>query len=141
MKAVIRIVGKVGIEKDVKETLNRLRIRKKFSCVILRGKPEIIGMIEKVRNFVAYGDISKETFIKLLEKRGKKINKQAKLESQKIAEEFFSGKIERNYEDFNLKPFFSLHPPRGGIKTKIHFPKGVLGNHQDKIKLLIERML
>ena len=56
--------------------------------------------------------------------------------------------IERAYEmrkdiveELNMKPFFRLHPPRGGINAKIHFPKGVLGNNKEKINDLIKRML
>ncbi|KKL95423.1 hypothetical protein LCGC14_1854700, partial [marine sediment metagenome] len=41
----------------------------------------------------------------------------------------------------NLKPFFRLHPPRKGIKSKLHFPKGVLGDNKEKINDLVLRML
>ena len=40
-----------------------------------------------------------------------------------------------------IENFFRLHPPRGGIKSKIHFPKGVLGDNKEKINDLIKRML
>ena len=43
--------------------------------------------------------------------------------------------------EFNIKPFFRLPPPRGGINSKERFPKGVLGNHREKINELIRRML
>ncbi len=69
-------------------------------------------MIEKVRNQVAYGEISEDTLKKLNEKRKTK-----------------------------TKNFFRLHPPRKGINAKLHFPKGVLGNNKEKINELIERML
>ena len=116
--AVIRIHGKVGLNKDVKETLYRLRLRRKYACVVLESTKENLGMIEKVRNFVAYGEISDEVHKELLEKRGKKV----------------SGE---------LKAFFRLHPPRGGIDSKKHFgvKKGVLGNNKSKINDLIRRML
>ena len=39
-----------------------------------------------------------------------------------------------------IKPFFRLHPPRGGINTKYHFPKGVLGENKEINKLIL-RML
>lgn len=117
MIAIIRISGRVNIEKGVKETLDRLRLRRKFICVVLENPTkEQIGMIKKVKDFTAYGEISQETYKKLIEKRGKKVKGE-------------------------LKPFFRLHPPRGGIKSKEHFPKGVLGNHREKINDLIERML
>ncbi len=117
--AVIRIKGRVGLNKDVNETLNRLRIRKKYSCVVLKGTPEEMGMIQKLRDFIAYGEIKDEVYKELVSKRGKKD------------------------KDNKLKPFFALHPPRKGIESKKHFGvgKGVLGNNGEKINELILRML
>jgi ribosomal protein L30/L7E len=115
MIAVIRIKGQVGLDKDIVETLNRLRIRRKYACRVFE-KPNAIelGMIRKVKDFVAFGEIDDETYKKLVEKRKTKI-----------------------------KNFFRLHPPRGGIDSKKHFGvhKGVLGNHKKEINKLIERML
>jgi len=113
MIAIIRIAGKVKVRKDIEETLHRLRLRRKYACVVIdENRPEIMGMLRKVRNYVAYGKISEEMLKELRKKRGKK------------------GKV-----------FFRLHPPRGGIKSKEHFPRGVLGDHGDKINELIKRML
>lgn len=124
---------------DVKETLHRLRLRKKYTCVVLNANKEQEGMIKKVKNLVAFGEISKETFEKLIEKRGQPVDKKKKkMDSKKVIEELEIGKA---YESLNLKPFFRLHPARGGMNTKIHFPKGVLGNNGDKINKLVERML
>ena len=117
--AVIRIKGRVGLSKDINETLDRLRVRRKYTCVVLKGTKEEIGMIEKLRDFIAYGEIKEEVYKELVKQRGKK------------------GK------DGKLKPFFRLHPPRKGIDSKKHFGvgKGVLGNNGDKINDLILRML
>ena len=115
MMAIIRIKGQVGVKKDIVETLNRLRLRKKYSCrVIENPTKEELGMIKKVRDFVAFGDIDEETHKNLVEKRKTKI-----------------------------KNFFRLHPPRKGIESKKHFGvgKGVLGDNKDKINDLIRRML
>jgi len=119
MIAIIRIKGRVGLRNDINETFERLRLRKKYSCVVLKGSKEEIGMIEKVGDFVAYGEISEEVQKELINKRGKK-GKEGK-----------------------LKPFFRLHPPRKGIESKKHFGvgKGVLGNNGEKINELILRML
>ena len=118
MIVVIRISGLVEIPQNVKETLFRMRLRKKFSCVLLNETKENLGMVKKVRDFVAYGEIDDETYKKLVERRGKKI-------------------------DGKLKLFFRLHPPRGGIDSKKHFgvDKGVLGNNGKEINKLIIRML
>lgn len=143
MIAVIRISGQVDLNKKVKETLNRLRIRRKYACVVVHNKKEIIGMVKKVRNFVAYGNIDEETFAELIEKRGQLINRKKEKLSKEQIKKIISEIVnkEKKFEHFNLKPFFRLHPPRGGIKSKIHFPKGVLGNHGKKINDLIKRML
>jgi len=117
MIAIIRIAGQVKIRKEVKETLNRLGLRKKYSCVILE-KPTAteLGMLEKVRDFVAFGEISEETRKKLIEAREK-----------------FS----------HSKTHFRLSPPRGGIDSKKHFgvARGILGNNKNKINELLERMI
>jgi len=112
MIAIIRIHGRVGLDKKIVDTLDRLKLRKKYSCVILEPTKENMGMINKVRNQVAFGEIKEDTLKKLEEKRKTKI-----------------------------KNFFRLHPPRGGIETKKHFPKGVLGDNKEKINDLILRML
>ena len=113
MIAIIRIHGKVGLRRDVVETLNRLGLKRKFSCVVFEkpGK-EQLGMIKKIKDFIAYGELNDETYKKLVEARGKK-----------------------------SKKFFRLHPPRGGIKSKLGFPKGVLGDNKEKINDLVGRML
>ena len=118
MKIVaIRIRGQVGLNSDVKETLYRLRIRRKYACVIIQNPSDVQkGMIKKVKNFIAYGEISDDTHKKLIDARGKKV----------------AGE---------LKPFFRLHPPRGGAKTKVHYPVGILGNNGKDINKLVERML
>lgn len=119
MIVVIRIKGRVGLSQNINETLERLRLRKKYACVVLEGSKEEMGMVEKLRDFVAYGEINEATNKELVKIRGRK------------------GK------DGKLKPFFRLHPPRKGIESKKHFGvgKGVLGNNGEKINDLIMRML
>jgi large subunit ribosomal protein L30 len=117
MIAVIRIKGDVGLRNEVRETLQRLNLKKKYSCILIeKPKAEELGMIEKIRDFVAFGELNNETHKKLIEARGK-----------------FS----------KSKTHFRLHPPRKGIESKKHFGvgKGVLGNNKEKINELVERML
>ena len=113
--AVIRIRGQVGLDKDMKETLFRMKLRRKYVCAIFEPTKENLGMVKKTRNFISYGEISDETYNELVKKRGKKVG----------------GK---------LKPFFRLHPPRGGAETKLHYPRGILGENKEMDKL-IGRML
>lgn len=138
MIAAIRIKGMVGINKDVAETLDRLRLRRKYACVAINPTKEQEVMIKKMRNFIAYGEISNDTFEKLIKTRGKKVDKTKDIDPKKVLEGIQKGK---KYEELNLKPFFRLHPPRGGAETKIHYPRGILGDNQEKINDLILRML
>ncbi len=138
MKAIIRITGDVNLNKDIRETLERLRLRRKYSCIVITPNKEQEGMIKKLRNFIAFGDIKEETFQKLLEKRAQLKDKTKKVDLKKALQELQKGK---SYDELNLKPFFRLHPPRKGINSKIHFPKGVLGDNKEKINELLERML
>ncbi len=113
MIAIIRIHGQVNIKKDITETFNRLNLRRKFSCVVFpEPNSEQLGMLKKIKDFVAFGEMNKETYDELVKARGKK-----------------------------TKTFFRLHPPRGGIKAKEHFPQGVLGDNKEKINDLVRRML
>lgn len=116
MICVIRIKGQIGLKADMKETLHRLKIRKKYATIVVEPTKENLGMIKKVRSFVSYGEISKETYEKLVKERGKKD------------------------KDGKLKPFFRLHPPRGGAKTREYYPKGILGENKEMDKLVL-RML
>ena len=42
MIAIIRIAGQVGLNKDIRETLNRLKIKRKYTCTIIKEKPDAI---------------------------------------------------------------------------------------------------
>ena len=115
--AIIRIAGMVKVSKDIANTLHRLRLRRKYVCVVVKPTKDILGMLKKVKYYVAYGEIDKETHGRLVQVR------------------------RRKNADGKLKPFFRLHPPRKGIKSKLQYPKGVLGNNKKDINKLIERML
>lgn len=138
MILLIRISGLVNRNKRVEKTLHNLRLRKKYTAVIVKENPEIGGMIKKVRNFIAYGNIEEKIFVELIKARGKLIGKKGNIkDAEKVAKEVFSGKT---LEELGVKPFFGLHPARGGIDTKHHYPKGVLGKHEDISKLLMKML-
>lgn len=138
--AIIRISGIPEMPQKAGETLYRLRLRKKFACVVLQETKENLGMIKRVWNFVAYGKIDKDTLTELIKARGKTTGK-GRIDAEKIAGEFLESKTAKKLSDFGLKPFFSLHPPRHGINSKLHYPGGVLGNNKEGINKLIRRML
>lgn len=138
MIVVIRISGLVETPVPVNETLSRMRLRRKYSAILMKDDVENRKLLKVVRNFVAYGPISNEMLVSLLEKRAQATNKK-KVDAAKVALEL----EKKDLTELGIKPFFRLHPPRGGIDSKIHFPikKGVLGDNQDKINNLLVRML
>jgi large subunit ribosomal protein L30 len=139
MILVIRIHGKIGLPSNIEETLYRMRLRKKYSAIVLPSSIENQKMLKKVRSSVAYGEINKETLKKLLDKRAKLLDTKEKVDSDKIIVDL----EKKPLKELGVKPFFSLHPPRGGIDSKKHFGKGkgVLGDNKEKINELLARML
>ena len=92
----------------------------------------------RLNSGVINGEIDKKTFLALVDARGKLIDKKKKTDKKSSGELYFSGK--GKLQDYNIKPYFRLHPPRKGIKSKVHYPKGVLGKNKE-INELILRML
>ncbi|AIF68802.1 50S ribosomal protein L30 [Palaeococcus pacificus DY20341] len=150
--AIIRVRGRVGVRREVKDTLAMLRLHKVNHLVIIDDTPSYKGMIQKAKDYITWGEIDAETLAKLLKKRGRLTG------NKKLTEEYVQEKLGMSIEEFaqavingekslkdleGLKPVFRLHPPRGGHKTiKRPFKDGgALGYRGEKINELIERML
>ena len=151
---IIRVSGRTGIKKKIKDTLNMLRLYKKHNCVMVSNIQPYLGMLLKVKNHVTWGEIDEKTCQELLQKRGKLAKKKA------LTDEYLKDKIKSDFTTFTkdfmgfkkelkdvpgLKLFFKLKPPIGGFERKgIKQPfslGGVLGERKEKINELLERML
>lgn len=145
MILAIRISGLVEIPQKVNEALFRLRLRRKYTSTLLLPTKENLAILKKLRNTIAYGVIDAKTLEHLIAKRAQPIDKKKKISAESLANEILGeekkGKLD--LRSLGLKPFFRLHPPIGGIDTKVHFPirKGVLGDNKEKINDLVRRML
>lgn len=152
--AVIRIKGKPGLRRDVKETFYLMRLYKKNNCVIIPNTPSYIGMLNKIKDSTTWGEIDFETIKQLLQKRGR-LPGNKPLTEQYVREKLNCTLDEfiKDYLDFRreitdipgLKPFFKLSPPRKGFEAKgvkVQFSMGgVLGYRKDKMNDLIRRMV
>ena len=129
--AVVRIRGRVNVRSDITETLNRLHLKRVSNCALIKQTPSLHGMIHKVENYVAYGEIDEPTLTKLLAKHAKSLT----------AKDVMAGK----YDAAKLKEMmpFRLHPPRKGYKsTKLSIKNGGnLGYNGAEINRLIARMI
>ena len=139
------IRGTIDLSEKVKDTLYLLKLRKKFSAVLLENTKENMGMLHKVKDNIAFGEISPDALKQLLMKRARKQGEKPIEIGGKALDDFTQKFLENKskLEDIQVKPFFRLHPPRGGFKKSIRrpFPEGVLGYQKDKINALVLRML
>lgn len=134
---VIRISGLVKVNKFIEDTLYKLRLRRKYSAIVIKPTKDISGMIKKVMHYTSFGEIEKETLIKLLKARAQRVDKK-QFKAEEVAEELISGK---SLKELGFKPFFRLHPPRKGIRSKILARDGGVLGYNKEINQLVERML
>lgn len=149
MFAVIRIRGEA--KREVEDTLKMLRLKKLNNCVILPETPDFKGMLQKVKDFVTWGEIDKDTLVELLKKRlrtgEKRVDEKVlkELTNFDSFEGFASALIEGKVKlkDFEkLNPVFRLTPPSKGFKSvKEYYPKGDLGYRGKAVNELIKRMI
>jgi len=151
MYAVIRLRSCIKTPKEIKDTLMLLRLKRINHCVLLPKTKSIEGMLRKVKNYVCYGEISKDTLVLLLKKRLKKIGDKNVTEDdlkkyginsfEELADLLINNK--KSLKDFpEFKKVFRLHPPRKGLKSKkLEYPKGDLGYLGEKINDLLKRMI
>src|SRR3989344_7844996 len=100
--AVVRVRGETKIRKDIKDTLAMLRLYRKNTCVILDVRKDMTGMLNKIKDYVTWGELGKDTLRLLLEKRGllpgkKKLDKEylkkhVKIDLDEFVDDVFSGK-------------------------------------------------
>ena len=71
MYAVVQVRGVVKTNHEIKDTLKMLRLHHVNHCVLVPDTPAYLGMIRKVKDFVAYGEVDAGTLATLLRTRGR----------------------------------------------------------------------
>ncbi len=154
MQAIIKLRGSVGIRPEIKHTLRLLRLHKVNHCAIVEENDYYKGMIKKVKDYIAWGEISEDMLELLLKNRGrleggKRLTEQYLRENtpygsfKELAHALYVGKVGmKGLMEYKIKPVFRLHPPRKGhrgIKRSVK-EGGELGYHGDKINELLYKM-
>jgi large subunit ribosomal protein L30 len=147
MFAIVRLRGEVNVRPEIKDTLAMLRIHRVNHCVVVKEDPHNRGMIQKVKDYVAWGKVDDESLALLLEKRGRlsgnrRLSVEFLLEKtsyssfKELAEAVNSGSA--SLKELGIKPVFRLHPPRKGLKTtkKTAQQGGDIGFRQDLADLI-----
>ncbi|MBW3011258.1 uL30 family ribosomal protein [Candidatus Woesearchaeota archaeon] len=113
--AAVLIRGLIHVRHDFKKTLQHLNLYNQHNCIILENTSINLGMLRKVKDFIAYGPVSDEVIAEL-EKSKKKVK----------------GKTYR------------LNPPRGGFERKgikTSFGRGGALGRRPSMDALIKKML
>jgi large subunit ribosomal protein L30 len=151
--AVVRVRGSVGVRGDIADTLKMLRLHRVNHCVIVPNTETYKGMLNKAKDYITYGEIDKDTLVKLILKRGrlpgnKRLNEEKIKELMDLSVEELAEKIVNDeilLKNTPLKPVFRLHPPRKGYdKAGIKKPfsvGGALGYRGAEINTLLEKMM
>ena len=130
--AIIRIRGRVNLSEEVTRTLNLLNLPASNSCTIIPETPHYKGMLQKVKDYAAWGPINKKGLGAILPRIETTDGKKA------TATPILAGK---SLAELNIKPRIRLHPPRGGFKSVTHpYPVGDLGNRGAAINDLLVKM-
>lgn len=154
---VVRLRGTSGLSPDLERTLELLRVRRKFTASIYHSSlPGIREMLVKASDWAAWGELDKGALVELLRRRGR-IRGNRRLTDEwarenlglkgleEMAEKLLAGELHyHRLEDKGVKPFFRLHPPKGGFKGTIkkHYRAGgELGYRGRAINELIMRMV
>jgi large subunit ribosomal protein L30 len=149
---VVRIRGTVSAQKEARETLELLRLTHTNHAVLVDSRPAYKGMLQRVNNYVTWGEPTKETVVALLQKRGRLAGNKKLAENieatgyksiDELAEDIISCKVAyKNLPDIEAR--FKLHPPSKGYKgqTKNAFRAGgEAGYRGEAINDLVKRMV
>ena len=154
---LVRIRGTVNITGKISDTLDMLHLQHPNHAVVIPKTESYLGMVNRVKDYVAYGDIDAPTLAALIKQRGKLMgdkpiddafvktateNKYSSVDA--FAKACVDGKATIKDLGEDAKPVFRLHPPEGGHKgsTKRHYTvKGELGYRGKEINELIKRMI
>jgi large subunit ribosomal protein L30 len=151
--AVVRVRGTVSAMKEARETLSLLRLEHTNHAILIDDRPSYKGMLQRVNNYVTWGEVSKETVAAMLQKRARLLGNK-KLDTEylekigfksfdELAEALVTGKAEHSKLPF-MTPLFKLHPPTKGFKgkTKKSFRQGgEAGYRGEAINDLVNRMI
>ena len=147
---VVRIRGTVNVPSFAKATLRYLNLTKKYRATLLPETPQSLGMLRKVKDLVSWTVADPKIIVELFQKRAQKPGQNHGSEfvfppgfdSLELLAKAISENRLLMSDIPGLKPWFRLHPPRGGFKrkTKTQYKEGgVLGD--DKLIVDVVRKM
>ena len=151
---VIRVRSDRGVTKKIRDTMAMLNLSRVNHAVLIPKTASYEGMLQKVKDYVTWGEVEADTIGNLIKERGRMAgdhpvtDKEVKSSSSHstinaLSKAIASGKATTKDVE-GMKPVFRLHPPRGpkgwgGIK-RAYSIGGALGFRGDALVPLAERM-
>lgn len=149
---VVRIRGTVNVPRGTEKTLRMLHLFKKHTATIVPDNPVYKGMLQVAKDYVSWSPADSTIVEAIVKNRGETVGG-SQVDSDDLKTWGFASikslcsslsKGEVHLKNLQgLKPFFRLHPPRGGFKKSIRrggAEGGVLGEYQ-QLPTLAERMI
>jgi large subunit ribosomal protein L30 len=150
----IRVRGQVRVRPQIADTLDKLLLGRLHQARVFKVTPSLEGMIDKAKDYIAWGEVTEDVVTELLSKRGRLpgnnrltdgyVKKNSKHSSIKaLAKAIAAGSADvRDVE--GLKPIFRLTPPSRGFKGKKKLGVGmggITGYRGEEINDLARRMI
>ena len=151
----IRIDGAPNVRHPEELTLNALRMKSKYSAVLLRDNPSVKGMLQRIKDHVTWAEAKKEDIELLLSSRASTaeglgltsefVKKNSGLAGvSELVSGLYSGKLTlAKLREMGITPYFRLHPPRGGFPKSSKRPftdSGELGFRKEGLHRLLTKM-
>ncbi len=151
--AVVRVRGQVNLRGEIRDTLEMMRLNRPNHCVVVPPREAYLGMLQKAKDYVTWGELEHEVLSKLLSQRGRRTGNRPLTEEyvkdvlgfpsfDALAESIIRGDVETRRLE-GVKPVFRLSPPKKGYEgiKRPYSDGGALGYRGEAINDLIMRML
>ena len=111
--AIIRVRGITGIKHDISKTLKQMLLHKKNFCVVVPKNKFYLGMIQKIKDYVTWGEVDEKVYNSLVEKKGEVYTRRLSDRQGKIKYNRFIEVSGRK-----IKKYFRLNSPKKGFGRK-----------------------
>ena len=151
----IRIDGTPNVKPPEELTLSSLRMKTRYSTVLLRDNPSMRGMLQRIKDHVTWAEAKKEDIELLLSNRARTSEglgltskfvkeKSALAGMRELISGLLSGKVTlARLQEMGVDPCFRLHPPTGGFPNSSKRPftdSGELGFRKEGLHELLKKM-
>lgn len=151
--AIVRVRGSINVRPQIAQTLHLLRLTKTNHCVLVEENDIYRGMLQVVKDYATWGEVTAETVSQLIASRGmlsgdrtitdEYVKSATSFDSIKTLAKAIVDKKFTYSEIPEVKPLFRLTPPKKGYEgvKRSYANGGALGYRGKDMDTLIKRMI